>query len=171
MSVPSFGPHPLYAHYVGDTTRYARSCESHVCNRLQVNSIHDVSDEAFIKGLEFFEAHLSKDVVQEQWLSGKPSMNAVYDAARDAQKHYAASEGGNCRSDSWPARLPEQIMHYSSVIDIFVQSHPEYSALAWGAIKFVLIVRLHSSRYVPALLTVARFSWNIPAYSRNSPKR
>lgn len=72
-------------------------------------------------------------------------MNDVYQAARDAQNQYATAKGGTRKDDSWPARLPEQILHYSSVIDIFVQSHPEYAALAWGAIKFVVMVRSSST--------------------------
>lgn len=32
------------------------------------------------------------------------------------------------------------MVHYSNVLDVLVQHHPEYVSLAWGALKFVFVV-------------------------------
>jgi len=32
-------------------------------------------------------------------------------------------------------------MFYSGIMDMLSQQHPEYVALAWGAMKFLLVVR------------------------------
>jgi len=37
-------------------------------------------------------------------------------------------------------KLSSRIMHYSKVMDTLAQHHPEYVALVWGAMKFVLTV-------------------------------
>jgi hypothetical protein len=34
-----------------------------------------------------------------------------------------------------------RIMYYGKVLDVLAQHHPEYVALAWGAMKLVLMVR------------------------------
>jgi hypothetical protein len=38
-------------------------------------------------------------------------------------------------------KLSLGIRYYSQALDMLAQHHPEYVALAWGAIKFVLTVR------------------------------
>jgi hypothetical protein len=47
--------------------------------------------------------------------------------------------------------LAEKIHHYSGLVEVFVSHHPEYTALVWGAIKFLFVVSpwLHS-----------RLTWN-----------
>ena len=37
-------------------------------------------------------------------------------------------------------KISLRIMHYSKVLDTLAQHHPEYVALAWGAVKLVLTV-------------------------------
>lgn len=39
-------------------------------------------------------------------------------------------------------------MYYGGVLDALSQHHPEYVALAWGAVKFVLMVRIRSTRRI-----------------------
>lgn len=38
--------------------------------------------------------------------------------------------------------VSEHIAPYFKAVDIFVSSHPEYAALAWGAIRMVFLVSL-----------------------------
>lgn len=37
--------------------------------------------------------------------------------------------------------ISSRIVYYGGVLDTLAQHHPEYVSLAWGAIKFVLMVR------------------------------
>ena len=49
-------------------------------------------------------------------------------------------------------RLSARIMYYGKVMDTLAQHHPEYVALVWGAMKFVLTVS--HPKFKPALLNV-----------------
>lgn len=40
----------------------------------------------------------------------------------------------------WIVKLTERVHFYGSILDVFAQHHPEYVALAWGSIKFLLVV-------------------------------
>jgi hypothetical protein len=37
-------------------------------------------------------------------------------------------------------KISSRIMYYGKVLDVLAQHHPEYVALVWGAVKFVLVV-------------------------------
>jgi hypothetical protein len=43
-------------------------------------------------------------------------------------------------------KLSSRIMYYGKVMDSLAQHHPEYVALVWGAMKFVLTVCYDLSR-------------------------
>jgi hypothetical protein len=40
----------------------------------------------------------------------------------------------------WLSKLSTRICHYGRIFDVLVQHHPEYVALAWGAMKFLFVV-------------------------------
>ena len=57
----------------------------------------------------------------------------------DAQRrHPSMSEHGSLRK--WLQRFSSRITHYGYILDVLVSHHPEYVALAWGAMKFLFIV-------------------------------
>lgn len=39
------------------------------------------------------------------------------------------------------AKLADTLGPYFEVVNIYVQSHPEYAALVWGTLRFILLVR------------------------------
>lgn len=41
---------------------------------------------------------------------------------------------------AWLEKLSSRVMYYGKVFDSLAQHHPEYVALAWGAVKLVLMV-------------------------------
>jgi hypothetical protein len=45
------------------------------------------------------------------------------------------------KARKWLSRLSSRICHYGRVLDVLVQHHPEYVSLAWGALKFLFVVR------------------------------
>lgn len=101
---------------------------------------YDIAHEAFEKGIAFFKRELNPGQVQCEWIDSQTSLHDVLLAVKTAQSKYEGSKAEQGAVAKWATKLPDQIMHYGSVIDVFVQSHPEYAALAWGAIKFVLMV-------------------------------
>jgi hypothetical protein len=38
------------------------------------------------------------------------------------------------------AKLADTLGPYFEVVNIYVQSHPEYAALVWGTLRFILLV-------------------------------
>jgi len=45
-------------------------------------------------------------------------------------------------------------MYYGNIFDVLAQHHPEYVALAWGAMKFLLVVSLFWGERSDNLLTL-----------------
>ncbi|KAF2789088.1 hypothetical protein K505DRAFT_198095, partial [Melanomma pulvis-pyrius CBS 109.77] len=45
-----------------------------------------------------------------------------------------------CKETKWLTRLSARISLYGSASDMLAQNHPEYVALVWGTLKFVVIV-------------------------------
>jgi hypothetical protein len=90
-----------------------------------------------------FGAALSADSSKSQWLSNSKatSLKGVLDCIQDAQAEYEnrreRSKLRECLSS-----LAERVHHYGNIMDVLVQHHPEYVALAWGAMKLLFVVSL-----------------------------
>jgi len=57
---------------------------------------------------------------------------------RAKQKYESMSSETDVRH--WLRLASTRIMHYGTVFDVLSQHHPEYVALVWGSVKFVLMV-------------------------------
>lgn len=72
-------------------------------------------------------------------------MDDALEAVRAARDKYVEKKKRRHRVDtalsSWWVNAAARITCFGSVIDTFISSNPEYSALAWGAIKFLFMVR------------------------------
>lgn len=44
------------------------------------------------------------------------------------------------KARKWLQRTSEMICHYGTILDVFVQHHPEYVSLVWGFMKLLFIV-------------------------------
>ena len=101
----------------------------------------DPAREAYNQAIKLFSEKLTSDECGRVWLSEKVDIHQVQEAVLDAKKAYDA-RSQSCRARKWLSKLSSRILFYSSVLDVMAQHHPEYVALAWGAIKFFLIVSL-----------------------------
>jgi hypothetical protein len=61
-------------------------------------------------------------------------------AAKQAKKMYDDATNHHSESRVWLERCSSRIMYYGKIFDTLAQHHPEYIALAWGAVKLVLMV-------------------------------
>ena len=68
-------------------------------------------------------------------------MEDVQSAVADAKAHYDTGRQNNNVS-MWLSKLSTRIGYYGNIMDVLVQHHPQYAALAWGAMKFLFVVRL-----------------------------
>lgn len=63
----------------------------------------------------------------------------IYAIVQEVQRQYGA-KAEKKKVLKWLSRFSEKIMHYSGVLDMLSQHHPEYVALVWGSMKLVLMV-------------------------------
>jgi hypothetical protein len=84
------------------------------------------------------------------------SLEDVHIAVAAAAKHYA-NRSGSSRVRTCIKEFSAHVCHYSNVLDVFVQHHPEYVALGWGAIKLAfgvseVILRAHPTPQLTVFL-------------------
>ena len=41
----------------------------------------------------------------------------------------------------WLSKFSNRVQFYGNILDVLVQHHPEYVSLAWGAMKFLFVVK------------------------------
>lgn len=69
------------------------------------------------------------------------SVEEIQNLVQEALTKYS-DKHKHSRARTWLDRVRPRLYHYSNVMDVFVQHHPEYVRLAWGAMKFIFIVSL-----------------------------
>jgi hypothetical protein len=104
-----------------------------------VSSLEGAMETAYREAVEIFTNTLTEDECKKIWLGDKTSMNDVLDVVIAAEERYSTQR--NSKAYKWLRVLSCKISAYGSVLDVVIQHHPEHVALAWGAIKFTLIVR------------------------------
>jgi hypothetical protein len=62
-------------------------------------------------------------------------------AVQDARDRYE-SDRRDSKVRKWLDRLSQRIHFYGGILDVIAQHHPEYVALVWGSVKFLLMVSL-----------------------------
>lgn len=96
-----------------------------------------------------FSAETSKDPAKSRWIanSGYGNLHDVLSSVADAQAQYEERRGDSATRRVLVS-LSEKLHHYSAIMDVLIQHHPEYTSLAWGAMKILFVVspRLRSHR-------------------------
>lgn len=67
------------------------------------------------------------------------SIDSVRTTVELAKEKYASKK--HTRTRECLETFSSRLMYYGTVLDVLSQHHPEYVALAWGAVKFVFMVR------------------------------
>jgi hypothetical protein len=76
-------------------------------------------------------------------VSSASSIEDVQQAVADSlAKYEAKSESSKTRK--WLQNASEMICHYGTILDVFVQHHPEYVSLVWGIMKVLFMVSIPS---------------------------
>lgn len=100
---------------------------------------NDPAEQAYTEAVQLFQDTLSEDDRDRIWVRDKSSLKDVQNAVNNAKKVYLARSNEN-KAGKWLTKLAQRIMHYEKVMDTFANFHPEYCALAWGTMKFLLMV-------------------------------
>lgn len=109
--------------------------------RLTYKSSLDPAREAYDEAIKLFNAKLTGDDCKRIWLRDQTCMADVQKAVLGAKKAYdARSKQSTARK--WLSKLSSRVTHYGAIMDVLAQHHPEYTSLAWGAMKFLFVVSI-----------------------------
>lgn len=81
----------------------------------------------------------------QRFLVGNTSIADIENTVADAKRKYESKGQKRRKVLKWLSKLSLGLRYYSQVLDMLAQHHPEYVALAWGAVKFVLAVRVEAT--------------------------
>ena len=119
------------------TTFYRRALQS--TNESFVRCL-DPAREAFTEAVKIFSFTLTKDPQKTCLARQASSMEEVQSAVADAKAHYDTGHR-NSNVSMWLSKLSTRICYYGNIMDMLMQHHPQFAALAWGAMKFLFVVR------------------------------
>jgi hypothetical protein len=91
--------------------------------------------------LTAFKTELSKDETKLKWIEDSKcsGLSHILAQVTEARIQYEARKGGSKLKENL-CELSVKIHHYGAIMDVMVQHHPEYTALAWGAMKVLFVV-------------------------------
>lgn len=98
---------------------------------------HAVFEEA----VRAFSTEITKDYAKRKWLteSKHGDLQDVLVAVVGAKDQYEKRTSASGTRDVLVS-FSEKLHHYSAIMDVLVQHHPEYASLAWGAMKILFVV-------------------------------
>jgi hypothetical protein len=100
----------------------------------------DVAAEAFCKAIEDLKKELSIADETTAWADTHAGVHTILETVHRAKKKYHDASKDHSGTRAWLEKFSGRVMYYGKVFDALAQHHPEYVALAWGAVKFVLMV-------------------------------
>lgn len=99
----------------------------------------DPAQDAFEEAQKIFAQKLTQDEQKKVLANGQTTMQDLIALTTDAQKTWKAKRPDG-KAWSLLSSFSSRLFHYGAVLDVISQHHPEYVALAWGAIKFLFMV-------------------------------
>ncbi|KAF2020928.1 hypothetical protein BU24DRAFT_416589 [Aaosphaeria arxii CBS 175.79] len=73
-------------------------------------------------------------------------MEDVFSFIEKTKRQYDSESQSRRGVFRWLGKFSARLMYYGQVLDVIAQHHPEYVALAWGAIKFIFMSILNHSQ-------------------------
>lgn len=100
-------------------------------------------ESIFNKALAEFSLEFSKDGKQKEWVIDSTCSNfeSVLASVEEARVHYEEQKGDSTIRKGL-VQLSEKLYNYSNIMDVLLSQQPKYSALAWGAMKCLLLVSI-----------------------------
>jgi hypothetical protein len=104
-----------------------------------VSSADESSQAVFEEAKTALAAALKGHSAKQALLAGCNSLPDLLELVEESKRKYEHRRGANkCRK--WLSAVSSRLLHYSNVMDMLAQHHPEYVALAWGMLKFLVMV-------------------------------
>jgi hypothetical protein len=99
---------------------------------------------AHATALAFFASSPETADKDTRWVTSLTTQADVQRAVDELRDRAAASARSN-KACTWLTSVAQRVAYYGTIMDVLVQYYPEHVALAWGAVKFVFMVRLYGS--------------------------
>ncbi|ERF71742.1 hypothetical protein EPUS_09451 [Endocarpon pusillum Z07020] len=117
------------------------------------NEGSSIAQDAYRKAVHFCQKELKGDQNgQSIWLDDQTSMSDVLKIVSDAAMRYdlkkSHSSSVKVKANKILNMVATRVTHYGNVFDVLAQHHPEYVALAWGAMKFLFVVTLNHQELI-----------------------
>ncbi|KAK4061555.1 uncharacterized protein Triagg1_10264 [Trichoderma aggressivum f. europaeum] len=94
-------------------------------------------ESLFNEALAEFSSEFSKDGKQQEWIIDS-SFESVLASVEEARVYYEGRKGTS-KLRKGLVQLSEKLYNYSNIMDVLLSQQPKYSALAWGAMKCLLL--------------------------------
>lgn len=107
----------------------------------------DIAQEAYDTACAFIETELKGSPEAKAIRKSGHTMQDIQALVDQAKAHYDRAQDGK-KIWKWLDKVSARIIFYGRVLDALAQHHPEYVALAWGTLKFVLMGILNHGRLV-----------------------
>ncbi|CAI0648972.1 unnamed protein product [Colletotrichum noveboracense] len=95
-----------------------------------------VAEDAFRAVQKYFLRSDDLTRGEKTFVTGSHSMEDIQGLVAATLESYEAAKAPS-KIRGWLQKTSEIICHYGTILDVFVQHHPEYVSLAWGAMKLV----------------------------------
>ncbi|RSM13183.1 hypothetical protein CEP52_002043 [Fusarium oligoseptatum] len=109
-----------------------------------------IAKAAFESVRKHFEQSNSITNKEKILLQDSSSLEDVQKAVALAMAKYEA-KAESSKTRKWLQKFSETICHYSKVLNVFVQHHPEYVALVWGTMKLLFITAVNHADTIKLL--------------------
>jgi hypothetical protein len=149
---------------------------SYLASRAIINLLRlrnrNIAAEAFRKAVNDLKNELQIADSTVAWLDGQANIENILGTVDGAKEKYDERSKDHSGTRAWLEKFSSRVMIYGKVFDALAQHHPEYVALAWGAVKFVLMVYQPNSllMILRTNLFIARVSSTAPRSSKSLPK-
>jgi hypothetical protein len=97
--------------------------------------------EAFQDAIKIFSTQLTNDERKRDAVQIFNTLEDVQKCVSDAKAIYDDKHKRTKVRDQL-VKFSARVKHYGNVMDVLVSHHPEYVALAWGAMKFCFTVSI-----------------------------
>ncbi|KAJ1337331.1 rabenosyn-5 [Microdochium nivale] len=111
----------------------------------------NIANNAFLSAKCMLEARQTLGRGHQPFVSGTVSIEDVQNTIQQAISAYEARIESSGKIRKWLHRTSEIICHYGTVLDVFVQHHPEYVSLVWGTMKFLFVSVLNHGQTLKLL--------------------
>ncbi len=106
---------------------------------MQIGDTSTIASDAFKAAKAHFERSSSLSDQEKKLVGDSSCLEDVQRVVASLVTKYA-SKNDSSKTRRWLQRTSETIYHYGTILDVFVQHHPEYVSLVWGTFKLLFSV-------------------------------